>query len=166
MTRVRQIVVARYVLRITGAIGMLVGLTLICAVVVELTKIWREDLVIAVGSILICVVLLALGAYLTYISYLLLWWLSLVAVRPLCFLLGLACFLFLASPLEYLAETIAAKGWRMAASLLGVAPVIVAFLIYFTVTKGLLKLGKIAGRSLENGFSTENCLRSSGSQNE
>ncbi len=144
---------ARFVLQGIALLGILFGLFVFYISVAMFVESMRPDIILLCGGIVISILILAIGVYLIYISYLMLKGLSYAAIKPLGKLLAFA-FYFWFSPLTWsLARMLGEKGMKFLGATVGIVSLPLAIAVYYVFTRILARLSKVAS---EPGINSKN----------
>ncbi|HUS71853.1 MAG TPA: hypothetical protein VMY06_02220 [Sedimentisphaerales bacterium] len=144
---------ARFVLQGIALLGILFGLFVFCISVAMFFESMEPDFVLLCGGLVISILVLAIGVYLIYISYLMLRGITYAAIKPLGTLLAFA-FYFWSSPLTWsLARMLEEKGLRFIGATVGIASLPLAIAVYYVFTRILARLSKVGS---EPGINSKN----------
>lgn len=144
---------ARFVLQVIALLGMLFGLFVLYIFVAMFFESMRPDFVFLCGGIVTSILVLAIGVYVIYISYLMLRGIIYAAIKPLGTLLALAFYSW-SGPLTWsLGRILEQKGMKFIGATVGIASLLLAIAVYYVFTRLLLRLSKIAS---EHGINSKN----------
>lgn len=141
---------ARLILQGIALLGILLGLFVFCIFLAMFFESMRPDFVLLCGGIVISILVLAIGVYLIYISYLMLRGLSYAAIKPLGTLLAFA-FYFWFSPLTWsYARMLGEKGMKFIGATVGIVSLPLAIAVYYVFTRILARLSKVGSEPVIN----------------
>jgi hypothetical protein len=144
---------ARFVLQGIALLGILFGLFVLYFFVAMFFESMRPDFVLLCGGIVTSILVLAIGVYVIYISYLMLRGVTYAAIKPLGTLLALAFFSWSGPLTLSLARMLGEKGLGYLGAAAGIASLPLAIAVYYVFTRILTRLSKVAR---ESGINSKN----------